>query len=84
MIKSASNDTQILQLLLHDEKLSDSVSRTALKASIEHSNAPYLQACLKHLFFCKCITEGQIKAMIADCEDPEIKTILVKYHLKIV
>ena len=52
MIKSGSNDTQILQLLFHDENLSDSVSRTALKASIEHSNAHFLQACLKHLFFC--------------------------------
>ena len=42
MIKQGTSDTEILNLLFHDEKLSQVVTSAALEASVEYQNVDTL------------------------------------------
>ena len=50
LIKQGSEDTEILQLLLHEKDLRGPVAESALNASVEHCNPVYLKAILRHLY----------------------------------
>ena len=64
MIKQQTDRTEILQLLFHEETLSDAVAQAALSASVENSNSDTLKCTLKHLYCNNKLYEGQLRVLL--------------------
>ena len=80
MIKQQSNETKILQLILHDDNLGPQVAETALDQAVEHNNVDYLKTTLKHLYETNILLEPKLTALLetADIKE-EIQSILELY-----
>ena len=64
MIKQQTERTEILQLLFHEETLSDAVAQAALTASVQNSNSDTLKCTLKHLYCANKLYEGQLRVLL--------------------
>ena len=83
MIKQQTERTEILQLLFHEETLSDAVAQASLTASVHNSNSDTLKCTLKHLYCANKLYEGQLRVLLGQSTDPVITEYLQKYQARV-